>query len=90
VARKASRRTVAERAALARSITIATRPSPSEPGRDAWSVTQPSWAGEISRMVDGKAAEHWFQMDMLTMFEQLGLRVVPIPDCCHDSSPRAS
>jgi predicted ester cyclase len=34
---------------------------------------------EISRMVDGKAAEHWFQMDMLTMFEQLGLRVVPGP-----------
>jgi predicted ester cyclase len=34
---------------------------------------------ELSRMVDGKAAEHWFQMDMLTMFEQLGLRVVPGP-----------
>ena len=34
---------------------------------------------EISRMVDGKAAEHWFQMDTLTMFEQLGLRVVPGP-----------
>jgi hypothetical protein len=30
-------------------------------------------------MVDGKAAEHWFQIDMLTMFEQLGLRVVPGP-----------
>jgi hypothetical protein len=30
-------------------------------------------------MVDGKAAEHWFQMDTLTMFEQLGLRVVPGP-----------
>ena len=28
-------------------------------------------------MVDVKAAEHWFQMDTLTMFEQLGLRVVP-------------
>jgi hypothetical protein len=28
-------------------------------------------------MVDGKAAEHWFQMDTLTMLEQLGLRVVP-------------
>jgi predicted ester cyclase len=34
---------------------------------------------EISRMVDGKAAEHWFQMDTLTMLEQLGLRVVPGP-----------
>jgi predicted ester cyclase len=34
---------------------------------------------EISRMVDGKAAEHWFQMDTLTMFQQLGLRVVPGP-----------
>ncbi len=34
---------------------------------------------EINRMVDGKAAEHWFQMDTLTMFEQLGLRVVPGP-----------
>jgi predicted ester cyclase len=34
---------------------------------------------EMSRMVDGKAAEHWFQMDTLTMFEQLGLRVIPGP-----------
>ena len=34
---------------------------------------------EISRMVDGKAAEHWFQMDTLMLFEQLGLRVVPGP-----------
>src|SRR4051794_23388075 len=34
---------------------------------------------EISRMIDGKAAEHWFQMDTLTMFEQLGLRVIPGP-----------
>jgi predicted ester cyclase len=34
---------------------------------------------EISRMVDGKAAEHWFQMDTLTMFDQLGLRVIPGP-----------
>jgi hypothetical protein len=31
----------------------------------------------------GKAAEHWFQIDTLTMFEQLGLRVVPRPDCSH-------
>jgi predicted ester cyclase len=34
---------------------------------------------EISRMIDGKAVEHWFQMDTLTMFEQLGLRVIPGP-----------
>ena len=34
---------------------------------------------ELSRMVDGKAAQHWFQMDTLTMFEHLGLRVVPGP-----------
>lgn len=34
---------------------------------------------EMSRMLEGKAAEHWFQMDTLTMFEQLGLRVVPGP-----------
>lgn len=34
---------------------------------------------EINRMVDGKVAEHWFQLDALTLFEQLGLRVVPGP-----------
>jgi predicted ester cyclase len=34
---------------------------------------------EINRMVDGKVAEHWFQMDALTLFQQLGLRVVPGP-----------
>jgi predicted ester cyclase len=34
---------------------------------------------ELSRMVGGKAAEHWFQMDTLTLFEQLGLRIVPGP-----------
>jgi predicted ester cyclase len=34
---------------------------------------------EMSRMVGGKVAEHWFQIDALTMFEQLGLRVVPGP-----------
>jgi predicted ester cyclase len=32
---------------------------------------------EINRMVDGKVAEHWFQLDTVTLFEQLGLRVVP-------------
>ena len=30
-------------------------------------------------MVDGQVAEHWFQLDALTLFEQLGLRVVPGP-----------
>lgn len=34
---------------------------------------------EINRMADGRVAEHWFQMDSGTLFEQLGLRVVPGP-----------
>ena len=34
---------------------------------------------ELNRMVDGKVAEHWFQLDSVTLFEQLGLRVVPGP-----------
>lgn len=34
---------------------------------------------EINRMVDGKVAEHWFQLDAVTLFEQLGLTVVPGP-----------
>jgi steroid delta-isomerase-like uncharacterized protein len=34
---------------------------------------------EINRMVDGRVAEHWFQLDALTLFEQLGLRIVPGP-----------
>ncbi len=34
---------------------------------------------EINRMADGKVAEHWFQMDAVSLFEQLGLRVVPGP-----------
>ena len=34
---------------------------------------------EMNRMVDGKVAEHWFQMDVVTLFEQLGLHVVPGP-----------
>lgn len=36
-------------------------------------------AVEINRMADGRVAEHWFQLDALTLFEQLGLRVVPGP-----------
>ncbi len=34
---------------------------------------------EINRMVDGRVAEHWFQLDALTLFQQLGLRVIPGP-----------
>ena len=34
---------------------------------------------EINRMAGGKVTEHWFQLDALTLFEQLGLRVVPGP-----------
>ena len=34
---------------------------------------------EINRMVDGKIAEHWFQLDAVTLFEQIGLRIVPGP-----------
>lgn len=34
---------------------------------------------EINRMADAQVAEYWFQLDALTLFEQLGLRVVPGP-----------
>jgi predicted ester cyclase len=34
---------------------------------------------EINRMVDGKVAEHWFQLDAVTLFQQIGLLVVPGP-----------
>jgi steroid delta-isomerase-like uncharacterized protein len=34
---------------------------------------------EMNRMEDGRIAEHWFQLDAVTLFEQLGLRVVPGP-----------
>ena len=34
---------------------------------------------EINRMVDGRVAEHWFQLDAVTLFEQLGLRILPSP-----------
>ena len=34
---------------------------------------------EINRMVDGKVAEHWFQLDAVTLFQQVGLLVVPGP-----------
>jgi predicted ester cyclase len=34
---------------------------------------------ELNRLVDGKVAEHWFQLDALTLLHQLGLIVVPGP-----------
>src|SRR3954454_21933999 len=34
---------------------------------------------EINRMLDGRVAEHWFQLDAVAVFEQLGLRIVPGP-----------
>jgi steroid delta-isomerase-like uncharacterized protein len=45
---------------------------------------------EINRMVDGKVAEHWFQLDAVTLLEQLGLRVIPGPHCFRGSWPRRS
>ena len=30
-------------------------------------------------MSNTKVAEHWFQLDALTLFQQLGLRLVPGP-----------
>ena len=30
-------------------------------------------------MVDRKVAEHWFQLDAVTLFQQIGLLVVPGP-----------
>jgi predicted ester cyclase len=34
---------------------------------------------ELNRFVGGRVAEHWFQMDSLTLLQQLGLVVVPGP-----------
>jgi predicted ester cyclase len=34
---------------------------------------------ELNRLVDGKVAEHWVQLDALTLLQQLGLVVVPGP-----------
>jgi predicted ester cyclase len=34
---------------------------------------------ELNRFVDGRVAEHWFQLDALTLLQQLGLVVVPGP-----------
>jgi predicted ester cyclase len=34
---------------------------------------------ELNRFVDGQVTEHWFQLDALTLLQQLGLVVVPGP-----------
>ena len=34
---------------------------------------------ELNRFADGRVVEHWFQLDSLTLFQQLGLVVVPGP-----------
>jgi hypothetical protein len=34
---------------------------------------------EVNRMVDGKVEEHWVELDLLGMMQQLGLVVVPGP-----------
>jgi predicted ester cyclase len=34
---------------------------------------------ELNRFVEGRVAEHWFQLDALTLLRQLGLVVVPGP-----------
>jgi steroid delta-isomerase-like uncharacterized protein len=34
---------------------------------------------EFNRLVDGKVVEHWFQLDQVTLFKQLGLVVIPGP-----------
>jgi predicted ester cyclase len=34
---------------------------------------------ELNRFVDGRVTEHWFQLDALTLLQQLGLIVVPGP-----------
>ena len=34
---------------------------------------------ELNRFVDGRVAEHWFQLDSLTLLQELGLAIVPGP-----------
>src|SRR3954451_11023960 len=34
---------------------------------------------ELNRFVDGRVAEHWFQLDALALLQQVGLVVVPGP-----------
>jgi predicted ester cyclase len=40
---------------------------------------------EIDRMVDGKVAEHWFEMDLLGLMGQLG--TVPEPEHSEEANP---
>lgn len=40
---------------------------------------------EIDRMVDGKVAEHWFEMDLLGLMQQLG--AIPEPEQSEEGSP---
>ena len=40
---------------------------------------------EIDRMVDGKVAEHWFEMDLLGLMGQLG--AIPDPKQSEEASP---
>ena len=40
---------------------------------------------EIDRMVDGKVAEHWFEMDLLGLMGQLG--AIPEPKQSEEASP---
>jgi steroid delta-isomerase-like uncharacterized protein len=40
---------------------------------------------EIDRMVDGKVQEHWFEMDLLGLMQQLG--AIPEPEQSEEASP---
>ena len=40
---------------------------------------------EIDRMVDGKVAEHWFEMDLLGLMQQLG--AIPEPEHSEEANP---
>jgi predicted ester cyclase len=40
---------------------------------------------EIDRMVEGKVAEHWFEMDLLGLMGQLG--AIPEPELSEEGSP---
>jgi predicted ester cyclase len=40
---------------------------------------------EIDRMVDGKVAEHWFEMDLLGLMGQLG--AIPDPEQSEEANP---
>jgi predicted ester cyclase len=40
---------------------------------------------EIDRMVGGKVAEHWFEMDLLGLMRQLG--AIPGPEHSEEGTP---